>query len=56
MRETPQGANFSHLLSDFIRMLDAGSNRAITSAIPGINPKDDPYASFLDVVGGEEGM
>eukprot|EP00045_Choanoeca_perplexa_P021906 m.7700 g.7700 ORF g.7700 m.7700 type:complete len:1060 (-) comp8923_c0_seq1:41-3220(-) len=51
IRTTPEGANYSAQLSAYIRHLDPNSNRAVTSAIPGISQADDSFASHLDVVG-----
>merc|ERR1712178_24667 len=51
MRESQQGFNLSKTLSDYVRKLDAGSGRAVTSAVPGVNDKDDEFFKPLDVGG-----
>jgi beta-galactosidase len=51
MKETTEGIALAHNISDWIRMLDPVSGRAITSAIAGLNDKDDPYISALDIPG-----
>jgi len=56
VREEPVGVNLSHALSDYVRVLDGGSRgipsgRAITSAVPGVNDKDDDFFAPLEVAG-----
>ena len=50
-KDTPEGIATSHSISDWIREIDPDSGRAITSAIAGLKPPDDPYISALDVSG-----
>merc|ERR1712178_620151 len=51
MRESQQGFNLSKTLSDYVRKLDAGSGRAVTSAVPGVHDGDDDFFKYLDVGG-----
>jgi len=50
-RDSAEGYAYARNLSDFIRKLDAGGKRAITSAYPGVNEAADPYFAALDVAG-----
>jgi len=51
MKDSPEGVAYAHNLSDWVREIDAGSGRAVTSAIAGLSANDDPYISALDVAG-----
>eukprot|EP00041_Stephanoeca_diplocostata_P030799 m.940915 g.940915 ORF g.940915 m.940915 type:complete len:972 (+) comp23830_c3_seq1:346-3261(+) len=51
MRGTPAGYNLSKVLSDYVRVLDSGSGRAVTSAYPFVRNSADPFFQYLDVAG-----
>jgi beta-galactosidase len=50
-RDSPEGYAYAQNISDYIRKLDKGGKRAVTSAYPGVNNKADPYFAALDVAG-----
>ena len=50
-RATDEGYAYARNISDFIRRLDAGGKRALTSAYPGVDNKADQYFAALDVAG-----
>ena len=52
-RHSPRGAELSRQLSEFIRSLDSGGGRAITSAYPGVgtDTATNAYLAPLDVAG-----
>lgn len=52
MRHTPQGVILSQNLTDYIKLLDPNSQRAITSAVPSVTgPADDAFFAPLGVAG-----
>ena len=50
MRTSTAGYKLAHELADAVRALDT-SGRPVTSAVPGVSDKDDPYFAALDVGG-----
>lgn len=52
MRHTPAGKKLAQVLADYVRTLDPASQRAVTSAVPGVSgEQDDDFFAPLDVAG-----